>query len=604
MTAPAAPALQLRSLNVALRTREGYLGAVHELTVGVRAGECLGVVGESGAGKSQAFLAALGLAPPHARVSGAIELEGRAIAASDVRSLRAVRGARIAMVFQDPMSSLTPHLRVGDQIAEVLVRHRSHSWRAAREHARSLLERVHVPEAGRRVRQYPHELSGGMRQRVMIALALACDPAVLIADEPTTSLDVTIQVQILGVLQELKRTGALALVLISHDLGVIAGMADRVAVMHGGRLIEQGSAEEIFRAPQHPQTQLLLRHARPGLPLGARGARASTAAPLLRLEQLRVQYALPARGALVRAVEDVSLELRPGEALGLVGESGSGKSTLARAVLMLVRAASGRVLWMGRPLAELKAAELRRSRRDLQIIFQDPLASLDPRLTVAQAIAEPLELHRADLDREARTRAVLDMLARVGLSAAHAGRYPHELSGGQCQRVGIARAMILEPRLLVCDEPLSSLDVSVQAQIVSLISALRTASGTAILFVSHNLSIVRQLCDRVLVMYLGRALEIAPSAELFVRPLHPYTRALMAAIPIPDPQLQPARLERALQGELPTGSPPSGCVFRTRCAHALAVCASTVPGLERAAEEHSIACHRWQELAPEAAPAG
>jgi ABC-type glutathione transport system ATPase component len=251
--AGAAPALQLRGVSVALRTRGGYLSAVHELSVGVRAGECLGVVGESGAGKSQAFLAALGLAPPHARVSGTIELEGRAIAASDVRSLRALRGARIAMVFQDPMSSLTPHLRVGDQIAEVLVRHRSHSWRAARERAQALLERVHVPEAGRRVRQYPHELSGGMRQRVMLALALACDPAVLIADEPTTSLDVTIQAQILGVLQELKRTGALALVLISHDLGVIAGMADRIAVMHGGRLIEQGSAEEIFRAPQHPR---------------------------------------------------------------------------------------------------------------------------------------------------------------------------------------------------------------------------------------------------------------------------------------------------------------------------------------------------------------
>jgi oligopeptide transport system ATP-binding protein len=315
-----------------------------------------------------------------------------------------------------------------------------------------------------------------------------------------------------------------------------------------------------------------------------------------------VQFTLPTQArqfrALIKAVEDVSLELQSGEAVGVVGESGSGKSTLARTVLKLVHAQSGRVVWMGRPLDELSAAELRRTRRDLQIIFQDPLASLDPRMTVAQAIAEPLELHRTDLDREARAGAVRQMLARVGLSAAHAGRYPHELSGGQCQRVGIARAMILEPRLLVCDEPLSSLDVSVQAQILSLLAALRAASGTSILFVSHNLATVRQLCDRVLVMYLGHALELAPSAALFARPLHPYTRALLEAIPIPDPQIQPARLERALQGELPTGAAPSGCVFRTRCAHATALCASVAPGFERVAEGRSIACHRWQELAP------
>ena len=636
--------LRLEDLNVTFSTPDGEVAAVKDFSLSVARGECVGVVGESGAGKSQAFLAAMGLLASNGRVSGrasfgAIDAKGGRDARSgmiDLLALRGgdldqVRGARIGMVFQDPMTSLTPHLVVGDQIAEPIVRHLKVSWREARSRALGLLQQVHVSDASRRMTQYPHELSGGMRQRVMIAIALACDPELLIADEPTTALDVTIQAQILSLLAELKRARGMAMVLITHDFGAVAGVADRVAVMQGGRVVELDTVGAVMKAPRHPYTQGLLRavaltgaiHAAGatrtssdasgiarapavGVPsasgaVGLGPAAAGSGANALTISRLSVHFPVPrgwfARPAMLRAVDDVSLELRAGEALGVVGESGSGKSTLARAALLLMRPTSGQVVWMGRSLEGLSASELKPLRRQLQIVFQDPLASLDPRMTVGEIVEEPLRVHRPELNADDRARAIAEMLVRVGIAPDLVNRYPHEFSGGQCQRIGIARAMILRPQLLVCDEPVSALDVSIQEQIVTLLADLKREYGMCILFVSHNLSVVRRLCDRVLVLYLGRMMEVASSEQLYTGPLHPYTRDLLEAVPIADPDVQPGRLARVLGGEPPSPlDPPSGCVYRTRCPHATEVCRERVPSWEEAAGGHSVACHRWREF--------
>ena len=661
--------LRLEDMNVTFSTPDGEIAAVSDFSLSVARGECVGVVGESGAGKSQAFLATMGLLASNGRVSGrarfgandaksGLDAKSRADPRSGVVDLLAlrgahldqVRGARIGMVFQDPMTSLTPHLVVGDQVAEPIVRHLNKSWREARSRALGLLQQVHVTDASRRMTQYPHELSGGMRQRVMIAIALACDPELLIADEPTTALDVTIQAQILSLLAELKRSRGMAMVLITHDFGAVAGVADRVAVMQAGRVVELDSVGAVMKAPRHPYTQGLLRavaltgamrapgdgaaiarapvteaalpnaEARApavGVPPSASptSMRPSAAGPpnngsfasagsnvnALTISRLSVQFPVArgwfARPAMLRAVDDVSLELRAGEALGVVGESGCGKSTLARAALLLMRPTSGQVVWMGRSLEGLSATELKPLRRELQIVFQDPLASLDPRMTVGEIVEEPLRVHRPELNTEDRARAIAEMLVRVGITPDLVNRYPHEFSGGQCQRIGIARAMILRPRLLVCDEPVSALDVSIQEQIVTLLADLKREYGMCILFVSHNLSVVRRLCDRVLVLYLGRMMELASSEQLYTGPLHPYTRDLLEAVPIPDPDVQPARLARVLAGEPPSPlNPPSGCVYRTRCPHATEVCRELVPTWEEADGAHWVACHRWREL--------
>jgi oligopeptide/dipeptide ABC transporter ATP-binding protein len=559
-----------------------------------------------------------------------------------------IRGAKIGMVFQDPMSSLTPHLRIGDQIAEPIIRHTGVSSKEARSRALTLLNQVHVSDAARRMRQYPHELSGGMRQRVMIAIALSCDPVLLIADEPTTALDVTIQAQILALLAELKRSRGMSMVLITHDMGAVAGVADRVAVMRAGEVVELGTVDAVFKAPRHEYTRALLAaitrlDRNPGyigeggpaaVPRGADGGtcaatvptsdtavtRAAAASvgptasvgatvgghraatvPTLVLDDIRVQFKVRTGRFGVqrnlRAVDGVSFEVGAGEALGVVGESGSGKSTLVRAALQLI-GAQGRVVWLGRQVDALTQKEIKPLRRDIQVIFQDPLASLDPRMTAGEIVAEPLQVHRPELDRAARGAAVSEALARVRLEPALATRYPHELSGGQCQRIGIARAMVLQPRLLICDEPVSALDVTVQEQIVGLLADLKRESGLAILFISHNLAVVRQLCERILVLYLGRMMELAPAAAIYVNPLHPYTRALLESAPIPDPDVQPGRLARALLGEPPSPlSPPSGCVYRTRCPHAIAVCAERAPEWEAAGDAlRRVACHRWREL--------
>src|SRR5437016_4419442 len=531
--------LRLSALTVAFDTPGGTVTAAREVTLAVARGECLGVVGESGAGKSQLFLAVLGLLPGNGRTQGSARFRGSELLTLEPAMLDHVRGAGIGMVFQDPMSSLTPHLQVGEQIAEVMVRHRRLSRRQARKRALELLRRVQVADPERRLRQYPHQLSGGMRQRVMIAIALSGEPQLLIADEPTTALDVTVQAQILALLAELKRERGLALVLITHDPGVVAGIADRVSVMRDGRIVETGAVGAIFRSPREPYTRKLLREAR-GPDLAGDAPHSSPPAPAapaaLELSGVSVRYTIGrgwlGRRAKLAALSEVSLELARGEALGVVGESGCGKSTLVRAVLQLLPLHAGRVVWMGRALGGLPRSALRSLRRDLQIIFQDPFGSLDPRMTVGEIVAEPLEVHARDFTPAAHAAAVTAALSQVRLGAELSSRYPHELSGGQCQRVGIARAMILRPQLLACDEPLSALDVSTQAQILTLLGELRRASPMCLLFVSHNVALVQRLCERVLVLYLGRMMELAPAAALYSRPLHPYTRELLAAVPV------------------------------------------------------------------------
>lgn len=625
MSEAAAPLLEMRDLGVTFATPAGDVEAVADFSLALNAGECVGVVGESGAGKSQALMAAMGLLPPNARTRGSICFDGRELLGMPRHELNALRGASMSMVFQDPLTSFTPHLTIGDQIAEPLVRHRGATWAAARKSAVELLERVHVTDPARRARQFPHELSGGMRQRVMIAMALACGPKLIIADEPTTALDVTIQAQILALLAELKRERGLALVLITHDLGVVATMADRVIVMRAGRVVETGTVEKVLRRPENAYTQSLLaavprvsaaRTVREAVPaIDSRGvSRASAHASdpqhtahsqsaLLALSNLQVYF--PTRGSLfnkgpvLRAVDGVDLDIKPGEAVGVVGESGSGKSTLARAALQLVRASGGTVVWLGNPIDA--AGDVAAFRRETQLVFQDPIASLDPRMTVQEIVAEPLRVHRTDLDSAARKSAVADMLKRVGLGNNLLTRYPHELSGGQAQRVGIARAMILKPKLLVCDEAVSALDVTVQSQIVLLLQELKRELQTSILFISHNLAVVQQLCDRVLVLYLGRMMEQGATDALYGTPSHPYTRGLLDSVPLPDPDIQATRLASAapapLAGELPSPlAPPAGCVFNTRCPQVRDVCRSRIPAWEAAGPDQWVACHRWREI--------
>jgi peptide/nickel transport system ATP-binding protein len=608
-SAAAEPLLRLEGLTVSFATGGGELIAAQDIALSVARGECLGVVGESGAGKSQLFLAVTGLLAANGRAQGSARFGGRELLTLRAHALDAVRGAGIAMVFQDPMSSLTPHLPVGEQIAEVIVRHRGARRAAARARAQALLARVHVNDPERRMYQYPHELSGGMCQRVMIAIALGGEPQLLIADEPTTALDVTTQAQILALLAELKRERGMAMVLITHDLGAVAGLADRVAVMRAGRIIESGTAAEVLKRPRDPYTRGLVRDAfaDAGTAADAPPTRAATAGALS-LEGVSVRYRIGhgwiGGRAELAALTDVSFAIGPGESLGVVGESGCGKSTLTRAVLQLLRPAAGRIVWMGQSLAALPPGALRALRRELQIVFQDPPGSLDPRMTVEQIVAEPLRTHEPAQAAAARSQACRAALERVGLPLTLAGRYPHELSGGQAQRVSIARAMVLGPRLLVCDEPVSALDAPTQRQIVSLLGTLGRESQLSLMFVSHNLSLVRRLCARVLVLYLGRMMELAPAAVLYAQPRHPYTRELLAAIPSVDPDLQPARLAHVRGGEPPSPlAPPSGCVYRTRCPHAIARCAEQVPAWEDLGGGCHVACHRWRELPEESCAA-
>ena len=597
-----APLLACENLHVRFATHAGEVHAVKGVDFEVHAGDCLGIVGESGSGKTQTAMALMGLLAENAAASGSVRFREEEILNAPAGRLNRIRGRRVSMVFQDPMASLTPFMRVGAQLCEVLRQHSAMSREEAKARALEVLEIVQIPEPGRRFGMYPHQLSGGQRQRVMIAQALLCEPDLLIADEPTTALDLTIQAQILDFFRSLKKRATL--VIITHDLGVVAGLCDKVLVMRGGRIVERGAIEKIFNAAEHAYTRALLAalprpDAAPGKPPQSLSRQAAAANDvLLRVDGLkvhfpaRVQDGLRSRTVPLKAVDGVSFRVADGETVGIVGESGCGKSTLSRAVLQLIGSTGGRIVWQGEDLSGLSRKAMNERRKDLSVVFQDPLSSLNPRMTTGSIIAEPLRRFHPDMSREDRNAAVLNALRDVGLEREHRDRYPHEFSGGQCQRVSIARAMILKPRLLICDEPVSSLDVSTRKRIIGLLQELQKKHGVSIIFISHDLSVVRIVCDRVLVMYLGHFVEIAGRDTLFDSPSHPYTQALISAIPVPDLNARKQAKRIILSGELPSpADPPSGCVFRTRCPIATPLCREQKPGWRTLASGAQVACH-------------
>ncbi|MCX7819788.1 MAG: dipeptide ABC transporter ATP-binding protein [Kiritimatiellae bacterium] len=636
----AAPVLEVEDLGIEFASERGRVPVVDGVSFGVGRGKVLALVGESGCGKSLTALSLLGLLPPGARIStGAIRFEGQDLARAAPRELRAIRGNRIAMVFQEPMTALNPVLTIGAQVAEALRLHRGLPRSAAWRRAAELLAGVGLPDAERRCVEYPHQLSGGQRQRVMIAMAIACDPVLLIADEPTTALDVTVQAQVFELLREVTVRRGRALLLITHDLGVVYENADRVAVMYAGRIVEEAEREALFSRPAHPYTQMLLRavpaRAAPGERLAvipgqvppvarwAEGCRfadrcplaiaecrarrppwrvlndahrvacirapcrvgearngagvrrsASTAAERLRIERLCVHFPLRrrigGRRLVVRAVDGVDLIVRAGETLALVGESGCGKTTVGRAVVGLAPVTAGEIRLDGERMLGQPFHVLKPLRRRVQMVFQDPASSLDPRMPVGQAILEGMEIHRIGRDDAERRERVAALLERVGLPAAAASRYPHQFSGGQRQRIGLARALAVEPEVIICDEATSSLDVSVQAQMLNLLRDLQAERGLSYLFITHDLAVVRHLADRVAVMYLGEIVETGPATEVLEAPLHPYTVALVAAVPRIGAD---GRRRIVLAGDVPSPiAPPPGCRFHPRCPHAMAHC--------------------------------
>ncbi|MEO8848078.1 MAG: dipeptide ABC transporter ATP-binding protein [Casimicrobiaceae bacterium] len=566
------PLLAVDGLGVEFTSAERRVVAVRDLSFSVARSETVAVVGESGSGKSVTALSIMRLVEQGGgRISaGSIDFTRRDGATLDLAqaspgTLRAIRGNDIAMVFQEPMTSLNPVMTAGEQIAESIRLHQHKDTHAARAEALRMLEQVRIPDARAILDRYPHQLSGGMRQRVMIAMALSCHPALLIADEPTTALDVTIQAQILALIRTLQQQLQAAVLFITHDMGVVAEVADRVIVMHAGRKVEEGQVRQIFAAPAAPYTQALLRAVpRLGAMRNEDGPRKFSApapvadaahpaappvpaAPVLRVRELTTRFAVRS-GVLgrvrrrVHAVERVSFDIGSGETLALVGESGSGKSTTGRSILRLVDIDSGSIEFAGRDLAKLDARAMRPLRRNLQMIFQDPFASLDPRVTVGYSVAEPLYVHGIAQGRDADRR-VAELLLHVGLVPEHARRYPHEFSGGQRQRIAIARALAVDPQVIVADEAVSALDVSIRAQIVDLMIDLQQTLGVSYLFISHDMAIVERVSHRVAVMYLGQIVEIGPRRAIFATPQHPYTQRLLAAVPVADPTVQRREIE-------------------------------------------------------------
>jgi peptide/nickel transport system ATP-binding protein len=663
------PLLRVENLRTVLEGAGGAVRAVDGVDFEVRRGETLAIVGESGSGKSMTALSLLRLLPETGRIaSGRVELGGVDLLGLPEAAMRNVRGRRIAMIFQEPATSLNPVLSIGTQIREVLERHTELRGARLRERIVELIESVGIPDAGRRAGEYPFQLSGGLKQRAMIAMALAGNPELLIADEPTTALDVTIQSQVLELLRELQKKNGMAILLITHDLGIVAQMAQRVAVMYAGQLVEVAERDRFFAAPQHPYSRKLFaalpgagkrdselaviqgqvppltgefRRCRfaercdfafercsaeaPGwtriaeghevrcflrekesagaMPSGEIGAVVTPgvveSAPLLSVRELKVHF--PIRKGLfkrtvgqVKAVDGTSLEIAAGRTLGLVGESGCGKTTVGKAILQLIRPTAGEVCFDGVELTRIRGAELRACRRDFQIIFQDPYASLNPRMRVADILSEGMAALGVESNAAARTRRVAEILDQVGLARDSVDRYPHEFSGGQRQRIAIARALAVRPRLVICDEPTSALDVSVQAQILNLLKSLQRELGLSYLFITHNIAVVDYLAHEVAVMYLGRIVERGTVDEVLRSPKHPYTQALLAAVP--KIEAGGAREVIRLEGELPSPVyPPSGCHFHPRCPKALPECRERYPENFELSGTRSVACWLYKK---------
>ena len=551
------PIVDVGGLNISF----GSLDVVHDVNFKIHAGETLAVVGESGSGKSVTSMAIMGLLPPDlARVRGSIMLDGRQIVDAPERTMRDVRGGVASMIFQEPMMSLNPVLKVGTQIKEMLRQHRPLSDSEATTEGIRLFDRVRIPDAKRRFNDYPHMFSGGMRQRIMIAIALACSPKLLIADEPTTALDVTIQAQILDLLNEVQRESGTAILFITHDMGVVANIADRVMVMRNGLTVETGSVQEIFHQPQQDYTRMLI-DAVPRLGQGAgpparKRSEDTPARPLLSVRNLVTRFdvkggAFNRKVGRVHAVEGLGFDIYPGETLSFVGESGCGKSTTGRSVLFLNPADSGEIVFEGRQIKAGNRGDVAALRRHIQIVFQDPFSSLDPKQRVGSILAEPLLCHGLASRAEAREKAE-HLLERVGLEGSMINRLPHEFSGGQRQRICIARALMLDPKLVIADEAVSALDVSVKAQVVDLMIGLQEELDLSYLFISHDMAIVERVSHRIAVMYLGEIVEIGPRDAVIGNPQHPYTQKLMAAVPHPEPSEDRHRMIGAAVTDLPS----------------------------------------------------
>jgi peptide/nickel transport system ATP-binding protein len=671
------PVLEIEDLSAHIQLTKSVVQAVGNVDMYIDAGETLGLVGESGCGKSMTGLSIMNLLPNGGQiVGGSVKLEGRQLVGMPDQDIRQIRGNEIAMIFQDPLTSLDPTKTIGYQVAEPVRLHRGASKKEALDRAAEVLSLVGLPRPAERLSDYPHQLSGGLRQRVMIAMALACEPKLLIADEPTTALDVTIQAQILALLDDLKSRLGMAMLLITHDMGVIAGHADRVNVMYAGRLVEEASTDTLFAHMHHPYTQALLgsiprldQDARkrlaniPGIPpdlahvpVGCRFApRCSRAddkcrtdeppltgpsmdhrfacwhpvdgpmtlaiapvthaagaddalagqepleadvpgAPLLEVRDMVKEFPVTAGAILqrkvgaVHAVSGVSFAVEAGQTFGLVGESGCGKTTIGKLVVALEKPTSGQVLLGGRDVASMRGERLRKYRRDLQLMFQDPYSSLDPRMRVGAIIREPLAIQHIG-SGQAQQQRVYELLDEVGLPRNAVERYPHEFSGGQRQRIGLARALTLNPRLIVADEPVSALDVSIRAQVLNLMKRLQADHGLTYIVISHDLAVVKYVADRIGVMYLGKMVETGSGDDIYQRAAHPYTAGLIGTIPIPDPAVARTRTS-AIKGELPSPiNPPSGCRFRTRCPIAQERCAEEEPLLRAFGAGHMAACH-------------
>ncbi|BAP95198.1 hypothetical protein E3G62_001774 [Mycobacteroides abscessus] len=534
--------VDITGLTVDFEVDKQWVPAVKGVSLSVAKGEVLAIVGESGSGKSTTAMAIPALLPPSARVRGSVKLNGAELLGATNDELRAVRGKDVAVIFQEPMTALNPVYTIGWQIAEAVCAHKKMSRRQARDRAVELLDLVDMPEPAKRVKHYPHQLSGGQRQRAMIAQALALDPGLLIADEPTTALDVTVQAEILDLMRDLRHRIDAGIILITHDMGVVADMADRIMVMKDGEVVEQGDAEGIFHRAQQPYTRQLLASV-PHLGATLHGRDESNPPPTdlaLSVEHAVIEY--PGKSGSFRAVDDVSFTIGRGEVVGLVGESGSGKSTIGRAAVGLLRVTSGTICVAGQDISTANRKQLRDIRSKVGVVFQDPGSSLNPRWPIGQSIAEPLTLH-TDMDRTQRESRVKTLLEQVQLPAAMRNRFPHQLSGGQRQRVGIARALALEPTLLIADEPTSALDVSVQATVLDLFAELQREHGFACLFISHDLAVVELVASRIAVLNRGRLAEFGSDAQVLTAPKDDYTKRLLAAVPVPDPEQQRIRRE-------------------------------------------------------------